>query len=309
MRQPVARAVIALTALLATIFAGSTAHADQGINLNDPPTTSAPSVQTETYQSVRCTYYANSQGFGAWCGGGVVGPIRTWRQRLAGRGPFIPCRDYRVPKGIRLPPPPEGKSWRMRVYMVDFKLDAPRGGQKVHLEQQIVPVGAREARHCRDVDYMDTFWGQFDTQYPPPVLYVEPNYTPRVNVPTYFALAPGSAISNPNDAFNGNEYQQMRAHVVRMQVDPGDGKPKFTCPVVTQAYDQTKGPDEQTGTCKHTYARSSASQPDQTYHVRLSIFWEVRYWSPVSGWNSLGVYEVKAEQRLPVQEVQAVGGR
>ena len=44
-------------------------------------------------------------------------------------------------------------------------------------------------------------------------------------------------------------------------------------------------------------------------HGRLTITWLVSYWvSQANGWQTLGTADVSAVQRLPVQEVQAIGG-
>jgi hypothetical protein len=62
-------------------------------------------------------------------------------------------------------------------------------------------------------------------------------------------------------------------------------------------------------TCKHIYERSSANQPDGMYTVKLTITWEVSYWvGQATGWNKIGTADVHAVQRLPVQEVEAIGG-
>jgi hypothetical protein len=45
------------------------------------------------------------------------------------------------------------------------------------------------------------------------------------------------------------------------------------------------------------------------YTVKLTITWEVSYWvGRATGWQVLGTADVHAVQRLPVQEVQAIGG-
>jgi hypothetical protein len=75
-------------------------------------------------------------------------------------------------------------------------------------------------------------------------------------------------------------------------------------------YDETQDPDHQMSTCKHKYLRSSATQPDGMYTVKLTITWEVSYWigKDAGGWHPIGKANVNAVQRLPVQEVQAIGG-
>ncbi len=151
-----------------------------------------------------------------------------------------------------------------------------------------------------------------------------PTYTPRVNVPAYFSLTPESSYILKNDRSAhirqrllrpGTHNLTMRGLVSEMTIDPGDGTEPFICLMGTtpvddaDGYDETKDPFHQMSTCKHIYKRSSANQPDGMYTVKLTITWEVSYWvGRADGWQSLGTADVHAVQRLPVQEVQAIGG-
>ncbi|MFF1816350.1 hypothetical protein ACFVWG_03595 [Kribbella sp. NPDC058245] len=317
MRNRVGRGLIALgTVLTLLIFPGVTAAADGG--------------QTVQQGTRSCSMYVNSIGFGAWCSNGQVTygsgqPIPTWKDRLGNRI-FIPCRDMEVPKGIALPPAPEGKDWVLRLTIVDYDLDSTDGGGKVHIERAIVPVGEQERNQCPRNGYMDSFWDELHNTYPDPVLQIKPTYTPRVNVPAYFSLTPDSSYilhnqANPKDPtppqdmyWGGDHDLAMRGLVGKMIVDPGDGTPPFTCPMGvvpvgdTDGYDETSDPFTQMSTCRHIYKKSSASQPDGMYTVKLTITWDVSYWTGQPDWNPLGSAEVHAVQRLPVQEVQAIGG-
>ncbi|MGW7685977.1 hypothetical protein ACWGID_34850 [Kribbella sp. NPDC054772] len=270
--------------------------------------------------------YVNSVGFGAYCSSGeaIVDPNApappTWRERLNGR-PFVPCRDFEIPKGIRLPKAPDGKSWAMRITITDYKLDTYNGGPDAHLERAYVAVDEADRAQCPFPDYMDQFWWPFKSNYPPPALQVMPTYTPRVNVPAFFTLTPDSSQAVANDGTQSGFYSPghnltMRGMVVEMVIDPGDGTGTFKCPVgVTpmddpDGYDQSQDPDHQINPCKHTYKKSSASQPDGMYTVKLTITWEVSYWigKDAGGWKPIGKANVTAVQRLPVQEVEAIGG-
>ncbi|GAA1572153.1 hypothetical protein GCM10009789_27130 [Kribbella sancticallisti] len=317
MRNRVGRGLIALTAVLALVMTvpASTAMADGGI--------------TTQVGNKSCSMYVNSNGFGAYCSSGQTlagfgGEIPTWRERLGARI-FIPCRDFPVPLGISLPAAPEGKTWVLRLTIVDYDLNTTDGGNKVHVERMMVPVSEAEKDQCPSRGYMDPFWDTFHDTYPAPALQVKPTYTPRVNVPAYFSLTRESSIvlktgateaANPNSAYwSGNRNLTMRAMVGQMTVDPGDGTPPFTCLMGTgradddyDGYDDTSDPYHQMSTCKHVYKRSSASQPDSMYTVKLTITWDVTYWAGTGIWNPLGSANVTAIQRLPVQEVQAIGG-
>jgi hypothetical protein len=310
MRNRVGRPLIALSVVLAFLIAvpGPTANA-----------------VTKQFGDRVCNLYANSNGFGAYCSSGSGSPLNghipTWRDLLkqSGGRVFIPCRDFDVPSGIELPTPPAGKSWVLRLTIVDYDMNRVGGGSGAHLERAIVPVSQEEADQCPKFGYMDVFWQEFHEGYPSPVLVVKPTYTPRVNVPAYFDLTPESSkvfkeqgTPGAIQAYNGDGFLTMRAMVGRMQVDPGDGTRPFDCLMNTAndgqiGYDESKDPFHQTSMCKHIYKRSSAGQPDAMYTVKLSIFWDVSYWK-AGEWKLLGTYEVKAVQRLPVQEVQAIGG-
>ncbi|WP_405058395.1 hypothetical protein OG474_37450 [Kribbella sp. NBC_01505] len=318
MRNRVCRGLVALGGVFALLlaFPASTATAD--------------TIQTGNNV---CSMYVNSFGFGAFCSSGEAYypatpgvPPPTWREKLNGQV-FIPCRDFEVPQGIKLPKAPRGKKFVLRLSIADYDLDTVNGGDKAHLTRAIVPVSPDEEEQCQERDYMKEFWWQFGDSYPAPILQVKPTYTPRVNVPAYFTLTPDSAIVQKTDPkkvdpaeINGGLYDEthnliMRGLVVEMTVDPGDGSKPFTCPMgVTplddpDGYDDNSDPFTQLSTCKHVYKRSSANQPDGMYTVKLDITWEVSYWiNSGSQWQPIGRAHVQAVQRLPVQEVQAIGG-
>lgn len=312
MRNRVVRGLIALGAVLALVMVvpASAAPAGNGV--------------TEYKGDRVCNMYVNSNGFGAYCTNATAGTgdgtPPTWRQLM--RGPvFIPCRDFPVPNGISLPPAPDGKTWKLRLTIVDYDLDQADGGDKAHVERAIVPLSEAELAQCPEFDYMDIFWNQFHEGYPAPALVVSPTYTPRVNVPAYFALTPETShllkntSVNPNSIYYGKGHNlTMQGLVTEMKVDPGDGTKPFVCLMgVTRldenGYDEKSDPFHQMNTCKHVYKRSSANQPEGMYTVKLTITWEVTYWrSEADGWLPVGEAEVNAVQRLPVQEVQAIGG-
>lgn len=312
MRNRVSRGLIALTTVVALLLTY--------------PTTTA-SADTITQGDRVCTMYVNSIGFGAFCSSGTAnfggGAPPTWKQKL-GNNIFIPCRDFEIPKGITLGPPPEGKTWVLRVTIEDYDLNTPDGGNKVHLERVIVPVTDAEREQCREEPYMDVFWAKFGSTYPPPALQVKPTYTPRVNIPAYFSLTRGSSMilknqkGDPelNSAFyNVSVNLTMRGLVTEMEVDPGDGTPPFKCAMGVgklddnyDGYDEKSDPFKQMSTCSHKYTRSSANQPDGMYTVKLTITWTVAYWTGGPDWKDVGEATIHAVQRLPVQEVQAIGG-
>ncbi|MGW1342173.1 hypothetical protein ACWCOV_14100 [Kribbella sp. NPDC002412] len=315
MRNRVGRGLVVLGAVLALLMA--------------VPATTAAADTIHSGNRV-CSMYVNSIGFGAYCSSGkyyIPGegpPPRTWRQKLNGR-PFIPCRDFEIPKGIRLPQAPEGKTWVMRITITDYDLNTYNGGERAHLERAYIPVNDAERAQCPFPDYMEQFWWRFDSQYPDPILQVKPTFTPRVNVPAYFSLTAESSMVLNNDITKGDELDSgffdpthnltMRGMVVQLTVDPGDGSEPFECEMGAtpiddaDGYDESKDPYNQMSTCKHIYKRSSANQPDGMYTVKLTITWEVSYWvGQGDGWQSIGKANVHAVQRLPVQEVQAIGG-
>jgi hypothetical protein len=210
------------------------------------------------------------------------------------------------------------------VTIADYDLDSYDGGKKVHLERAITPVSQQDRDQCRDEPYMDKFWATFDSTYPDPALQVKPTYTPRVNIPAYFSLTRESSMifhTEQGDAeldsafYDPTHNLTMRGLVTVMEVDPGDGTPPFFCLMGAgkvddgdDGYDGTADPFHQMSTCSHKYTKSSASQPDGMYTVKLTITWSVDYWKGGPDWNPVGKAEIHAVQRLPVQEVQAIGG-
>ncbi|GAA1600611.1 hypothetical protein [Kribbella karoonensis] len=318
MHNRVGRALLALSAVLALLVA--------------VPATTASAETIVTGNSV-CSMYVNSVGFGSYCSSGQAytgppyTPPPTWRERLAGR-PFVPCRNFPIPDGIKLPQAPEGKKWVLRITITDYKLDSYNGGPRAHLERAYMPVDAAEEAQCPFPDYMQQFWWQFQSTYPDPALQIMPTYTPRVNVPAYFTLTPGSSMVGKGDGriytpeeltsgyFDPQHNLTMRGMVVQLNIDPGDGTGEFTCLTGTTpldnptGYDETQDPYHQVNPCKHVYKKSSASQPDGMYTVKLTITWEVSYWigKDAGGWKPIGRADVHAVQRLPVQEVEAIGG-
>lgn len=312
MRNPVVRGLIALGTVVALLLTG---------------TASTASAETIHRGDRVCSVYANSNGFGAYCsnGNGNSGDTpRSWRDRLGAGRVFIPCRDFEVPRGLDLPAPPEGRTWVLRLTIVGYDLTttSPPGGANARIEQAIVPVSAAEQDQCPSRGYMDYFWTQFHEGYPAPALVVKPTYTPRVNVPAFFALTSETSLvirdRQTDPIYYGRNGQQdtflnMRAVVTRLRVDPGDGSAPFTCLMGVDnlggdGYDETKDPFHQTSDCKYVYKRSSAKQPDGMYTVKLTVFWEVAYTKSNEAWVTIGTYPVEAVQRLPVQEVQAIGG-
>ncbi|MEV6414899.1 hypothetical protein [Kribbella sp. NPDC051718] len=312
MRNRVSRGLIALTTVLALLL------------VYPAPTASADTI---TQGDRVCTMYVNSIGFGAYCSSGQAyfggGSVPTWKEKL-GNNIFVPCRDFPLPKGIDPGKAPEGKTWVLRVTITDYDLDSYDGGSKVHLERAIMPVSQQERDQCRDMPYMDKFWATFDSTYPDPALQVMPTYTPRVNVPAYFSLTRDSSMifhTEQGDAdldsafYDPTHNLTMRGLVTVMEVDPGDGTKPFFCLMGAgkvddndDGYDGENDPFHQMSTCSHKYTKSSASQPDGMYTVKLTITWTVDYWKGGPTWNPVGEAQIHAVQRLPVQEVQAIGG-
>jgi len=315
MRNRVSRGLITLTTVLALllVYPASTASAD-----------------TITAGNKVCSMYVNAVGFGAFCSsgeayfpGGEAPPPPTWKEKL-GNNVFIPCRDFPIPAGINLGKAPAGKTWVLRVTIADYDLNTYNGGDKVHLERAIVPVSGQERDQCVQQPYMDEFWATFASTYPPPALQVKPTYTPRVNIPAYFSLTRDSSMILKNDPekgdvdsayFDPSHNLTMRGLVTSMLVDPGDGTPPFTCAMGVgkvddnfDGYDEKSDPFHQMSTCSHKYTRSSANQPDGMYSVKLTITWTVSYWTGQPKWNDIGTAQIHAIQRLPVQEVEAIGG-
>ncbi|NEA37241.1 hypothetical protein [Streptomyces sp. SID13031] len=310
----VSRGLITLTTVLALLSAYPAATA---------------SADTISAGNKVCSMYVNAIGFGAFCSSGEAyfpgssEPPPTWKVKL-GNNIFIPCRDFEIPKGINLGKAPAGKTWALRVTITDYDLNTTNGGNNVHLERAIVPLSDEDRQQCPVEPYMAEFWATFASTYPAPALQVMPTYTPRVNVPAYFSLTRESSLVLEDDPekgdldsayFDPSHNLTMRGLVSSMIVDPGDGTPPFTCQIGVgmynesyDGYDVNSDPFHQMSTCSHKYAKSSASQPDGMYTVKLTITWTVSYWTGQPKWHDIGTAEIHAVQRLPVQEVQSIGG-
>lgn len=115
----------------------------------------------------------------------------------------------------------------------------------------------------------------------------------RVNEPITFT-SEGPTEIGPIDPGLGVE---MRARMLSFEVYPlGAGTDPIPC---TQ---------DQTGaySCPYTYARSSASQTDQQYRVRVEATWVVEY-NAGGTWQALGPsFDLWSDSSYPVKEVQAV---
>src|SRR5439155_2344956 len=104
MHNRVGRGLLVLSAVLALLIA--------------VPATTATADTIQTGNTV-CSMYMNSVGFGSYCSSGKayvdpnLPPPPTWRERLGGK-PFIPCRNFDIPPGIRLPKAPDGKKCVLR---------------------------------------------------------------------------------------------------------------------------------------------------------------------------------------------------
>ncbi len=304
------RAAVAVAALvLAFVGAASPSWAGGDDGIAPPTTPPAASAPTKA-QVHRCTLYASANSFGASCGGGGGGKGKTWRQQLAGHA-FVACHDVPVPAGVKIPDPPQdakpGGAYWLETCVKDFDVDMVGGGPGSHTETTLVWIdGPGEVLTIPP--WMDWLWQTFDSAYPTPLLTTGPTAYPRVNVPTYFWLAPSTAAPISKVVFDGVEDITLRAEMVRLQVRPGvkAGEKPIECGDGTTTYDTARSPFQQASDCTWTYLRSSASLPDEAYPVRANAYWRVGYTNAAGGYTQLGLFDVSTVQLLPVQEVQAV---
>ena len=290
-----------------TLFVAPAGWASPG-DANIAPATYDQPTPPVVVKVNRCTLYASEMSFGATCGGGASGPALTWRQQLAGHL-LVTCHDEVVPAGVALPPEPrDGQpgSYYLQTCVVDFDLDLVGGGPDAHPVTTLVWIGGRE-RVQSVPPWMDWLWAGFSSVYPTPVLTTGPTAYPRVNVPTFFWLAPASAAPISRVVFDGVQDITITAELVRLDVRPGvfAGEPAIGCGTGVEVYDTRFSPFEQVSACTFTYPRSSASLPDRAYPAKASAFWRVGY-TGVGGYRQLGLFDVATVQLLPVQEVQSL---
>ena len=119
----------------------------------------------------------------------------------------------------------------------------------------------------------------------------------RVNEPITFTSQGPTEVGPLNPGLG----VEMRARMLSFEVYPlgadGVGLPcaLSTEPDGTSAY-----------TCSYNYARSSASQPNQQYRVRVEATWIVEY-DAGGAWQALGPsFNLWSDSSYPVKEVQAV---
>ena len=84
---------------------------------------------------------------------------------------------------------------------------------------------------------------------------------------------------------------------------PGESK---ECLSPGKPYDYSRPAYEQSTDCSYTFAHSSTIQPDDVYHVEVSISWEVSWTSNIGAGGSLGPVTRSTSLDMVVGEVQAL---
>jgi hypothetical protein len=99
----------------------------------------------------------------------------------------------------------------------------------------------------------------------------------------------------------------ITAKPVKVTWDMGNGA-QVICDGPGKPYDYGLKEDQQSSECSHTYTRTSADQPGQTYHVTASMEWSASYTSTT---GARGVFEpivLVGSVDLTVGQIQALIG-
>jgi hypothetical protein len=126
-----------------------------------------------------------------------------------------------------------------------------------------------------------------------------------VNVATWLWVDGWTPVSASASA--GGVTVTVTASPSHVEWDMGDGA-VVTCFGPGAAYDEHRPADEQSTDCSHTYTKSSASQPDESYRLEATSFWHVTWTSSNGQAGDLGVVGRTSSIRVRVAEIQAVNG-
>lgn len=111
----------------------------------------------------------------------------------------------------------------------------------------------------------------------------------------------------------GPVWAQVTARPVKSVWDAGDGTAPLTCRGGGTPYDTDKSADSQSTDCSHTYAQSSAGQPqngtdpnDRFFTVTVTVYWQVRFVGSGGAGGALPMMTRTTTFPLRVEERQTV---
>ena len=134
-----------------------------------------------------------------------------------------------------------------------------------------------------------------------------------VNLATWWWVMPGSWRTLSQQTTAGAVWATVTATPVASSWDPGDGSPPVSCAGAGVAYDPTVPLDAQSSSCTYTYARSSASQPqdgsapnDRFFPVTVTVTWRVEWQGSGGTAGVLPALTTTSTFPLPVAERQTL---
>ncbi len=284
-----------------------------------------------------CGVYANSAGMGSYCSSGSGGVnLDPLVERFPNWADFENCRFEDPPPGVKVPtnPEPMEKKWQLRTCLTAINWLTWDGGADRRIIMDLVLVDIDMDTTYPETPLSKFLWDTMQTEYPVPMLQVQPKTYPVVGQRAYFTFTwlntksrkpekQGPYADSPNGGpfvMHHNGDITMRARAVEMTIDPQiKGVEPFDCTISKLGYDpgSAPDPDEQRSDCYHIFERSSAAAPkistaeaelkgsDEVFRMELDITWRVTYGGD-GDMNTLGEYHMLLYQDLPVLDVQAI---
>ena len=146
------------------------------------------------------------------------------------------------------------------------------------------------------------------TPLPEPVIEMapRPEFTQLVNLPVFLWLGPESWKTFTASATAGSVTSTVTATPKRVIWDMGTGD-TVVCDGPSLPYDPALSDEANPSTCRYTYRRSSAGQPDQAFVVTATVEWETTWTvTGAAGGGGLGTIARSASTKVTVAELQAL---
>lgn len=323
---------------------GNAAMTVPQLRIRQTASSSASAAGSSGYQNYDdgetvCGVYANSAGMGSYCSDGTGTPLPPLIERFPGMH-FENCRYEDPPAGVDVPPnpSPDEKMWQLRTCLTAINWQEWDGGDDRRVIMDLVLVDQDMDTSYEETELSRFLWNSRQTNYPIPMLRVEPKTYPVVHQEAYFTFdwldaEKRTPVRDPRgpykNAENGGPYVEhhngnvtMRAEAHTMTIDPQvEGMKPKTCDPGELDYQESKDAihTEQRSDCWFKFPRSSAAAPEistadsyldgdrYVFRPRIEVTWDVEYSRPGGGFQSLGDgYEMVVLQDLPVQEIQAL---
>lgn len=122
-----------------------------------------------------------------------------------------------------------------------------------------------------------------------------------VNIPTWFWVDGWAPVRQETRA--GSVWAEVVATPVEATWFPGDGSAPIRCQGPGRPW---VSDEDSAGACRHTYLRSSASQPDLAYTARVTVVWKVTWRGSGGRVGTLPLMERQVSFPVAVAERQTV---